>query len=81
MLEPSRTEAYMHHINGSALVIQRRTPSRFKTEYEKMLFHAHIGPIFTEALMTNSPCYLEQPEWMALYARRNSSSKPRHRRP
>jgi hypothetical protein len=67
MLEPSRTEAYMHHINGSALVIQRRTPSRFKTEYEKMLFHAHIGPIFTEALMTNSPCYLEQPEWMALY--------------
>jgi hypothetical protein len=57
----------MHHINGSALVIQRRTPSRFKTDYEKMLFHAHIGPIFTEALMNNSPCYLEQPEWMALY--------------
>jgi hypothetical protein len=67
MLEPSRTDAYMHHINGSALVIQRRTPSRFKTEYEKMLFHAHIGPIFTEALMNNESCYLEQPEWMALY--------------
>jgi hypothetical protein len=67
MLEPSRTAEYVHHINGSALVIQRRTPSRFKTEYEKMLFHAHIGPIFSEALMNNQRCYLEQPEWMRLY--------------
>jgi len=67
MLEPSRTDEYMHHINGSALVIQRRTPSRFKTDYEKMLFHAHIGPIFSEALMNNEPCYLEQPQWMRLY--------------
>lgn len=67
MLEPSRTAEYVHHINGSALVIQRRTPSRFTTEYEKMLFHAHIGPIFSEALMNNQRCYLEQPEWMRLY--------------
>jgi len=67
MLEPSRTAEYMHHINGSALIIQRRTPSRFKTEYEKMLFHAHIGPVFSEALMNNTRCYLDQPAWMALY--------------
>lgn len=67
MLEPSRTDAYMHHINGSALVIRRRTPARFKTDYEKMLFHAHIGPIFSGALMNNEKCYLEQPEWMRLY--------------
>jgi hypothetical protein len=67
MLEPTRTAEYMHHINGSALVIQRRTPARFTTDYEKMLFHAHIGPIFSEALMNNERCYLEQPQWMALY--------------
>lgn len=32
-----------------------------------MLFHAHIGPTFTEALMKNERCYLENPEWMHLY--------------
>ena len=53
MLEPGRSEAYQHHISGSALVVKRLTPARFKTDYEKMLFHAHIGPTFTEALMRN----------------------------
>lgn len=67
MLDPTRTEAYGHHIDGSALVVKRRTPSRFKTDYEKMLFHAHIGPTFTEALWRNEACYLEQPQWMRLY--------------
>jgi hypothetical protein len=67
MLEPGRSEAYQHHISGSALLVKRLTPARFKTDYEKMLFHAHIGPIFTEALMKNERCYLEQPEWMRLY--------------
>lgn len=32
-----------------------------------MLFHAHIGPTFTEALYEQKYCYLEQPEWMRLY--------------
>jgi hypothetical protein len=67
MLEPGRSEAYQHHISGSALVVKRLTPARFTTDYEKMLFHAHIGPTFTEALMKNERCYLEQPEWMRLY--------------
>jgi hypothetical protein len=67
MFEPDRSEAYLHHINGSALVVKRLTPARFKTDYEKMLFHAHIGPTFTEALMKNERCYLEQPKWMCLY--------------
>lgn len=67
MLEPGRSEAYLHHISGSALVVKRLTPARFKTDYEKMLFHAHIGPTFTEALMKNERCYLETPEWMRLY--------------
>jgi len=67
MLEPDRNEAYLNHINGSALVVKRLTPARFKTDYEKMLFHAHIGPTFGEALMRNERCYLEQPEWMRLY--------------
>jgi hypothetical protein len=67
MLEPSRTAAYTHHIQGSALVVQHLTPSRFKTDYEKMLFHAHIGPTFSEAIMTNSPCYLAESQWLKLY--------------
>jgi len=67
MLEPGRTDAYLNHISGSALVVKRLTPARFKTDYEQMLFHAHIGPTFGEALMKNERCYLEQPEWMRLY--------------
>jgi hypothetical protein len=67
MLEPGRSEAYLNHISGSALVVKRLTPARFKTDYEKMLFHAHIGPTFTEALMKNERCYLEELEWMRLY--------------
>lgn len=67
MLEPGRSEAYTNHIGGSALVVKRLTPARFKTDYERMLFHAHIGPTFTEALRRNERCYLEEPEWMRLY--------------
>jgi hypothetical protein len=67
LLEPGRSEAYLNHISGSALVVKRLTPARFKTDYEKMLFHAHIGPTFTEALMKNEHCYLEEPKWMRLY--------------
>lgn len=67
MLDPQRGEAYDHHVNGSALVIKRRTPSSFKTDYEKLLFHSHIGPAFTRALYEQKECYLEGPEWMKVY--------------
>lgn len=67
MLDPQRTAAYDHHVNGSSLIIKRRTPSRFKTDYEKLLFHSHIGPTLTRALYEQKECYLEQPEWMRLY--------------
>jgi hypothetical protein len=77
MLEPGRSEAYQHHISGSALVVKRLTPARFKTDYEKMLFRAHIGPAFTEALMRNERCYLEQPEWMRLYESTIQDDAPR----
>jgi hypothetical protein len=29
---------------------------------------AHMGPAFTESFYRGEPCYLEQPEWMALYS-------------
>lgn len=67
MLDPQRAAAYAHHINGSALVIKKRTPARFKTEFEKLLFHSSIGPAFTNALYRQERCYLEDPEWMRLY--------------
>ncbi|KAM0723905.1 hypothetical protein Q7P37_000895 [Cladosporium fusiforme] len=68
MLDHRRAvKAYDHHVDGSALIIQRRTPSRFNTDYEKLLFHSHICAAFTRALYEQRECYLEQPEWIELY--------------
>jgi hypothetical protein len=47
--------------------VKHRSPSRFNTEYEKALFAAHVGAVVSESLVNNTHCYLEQPEWLALY--------------
>jgi hypothetical protein len=67
ILEPERTSAYAHHIEGSARLIRHRSPSSFTTSYEQMLFLAHVGPAFSEAFYRGEPCYLAQPKWIKLY--------------
>jgi hypothetical protein len=67
ILEPERTSAYAHHIEGSARLIRHRSPSSFTTSYEQMLFLAHVGPAFSEAFHKSEPCYLAQPKWIKLY--------------
>ncbi|KAK3686490.1 hypothetical protein LTR37_019775 [Vermiconidia calcicola] len=67
LLDPSRDTAYTHHINGSARLVKHRSPERFTTEFDKALFAAHVGPIVSESLVDDTHCYLEQPEWSALY--------------
>lgn len=67
LLDPQRSSAYTHHIEGSAQMIKHRTPREFTSDYEKHLFLAHIGPIFSESLYQCQPCYIEEPQWMKLY--------------
>ena len=67
IVDMSPTGAYSSHVAGSARLVRRRTPAGFTTEYEKLLFLAHMGPAFTEAMYNSEPCYLEEPAWLRLY--------------
>ncbi|PPJ51475.1 hypothetical protein CBER1_09237 [Cercospora berteroae] len=66
-LDPSRTAAWAHHVAGSTRLMKHRSPRAFKDEFEKALFHGHVGSVVSEALHNNSHCYLAEPEWTALY--------------
>ncbi|KAK4549580.1 hypothetical protein LTR36_006577 [Oleoguttula mirabilis] len=68
LLDPSRDTAWAHHVHGSARLVKHRSASRFETDFEKALFAAHVGAIISEALVNNTECYLDQPEWTELYA-------------
>jgi hypothetical protein len=54
-------------VSGAARIIKHRTVARFDTDFDKALFASHIGATVTECLVNNTPCYLEEDEWMALY--------------
>ncbi|CAK1360682.1 hypothetical protein CB0940_06682 [Cercospora beticola] len=67
LLDPSRIDAYANHVAGSTRLMEHRSPRAFKDEFEKALFHSHVGPVVSEALHNNTHCYLAEPEWTALY--------------
>ncbi|KAI7210922.1 hypothetical protein KC333_g7951 [Hortaea werneckii] len=67
LLDGSHSTAWSHHVEGSARLIKYRSPDRFRTEYEKALFAAHVGAIVSECLVNNTSCYLKQPEWVNVF--------------
>ncbi|KAF2171364.1 hypothetical protein M409DRAFT_18480 [Zasmidium cellare ATCC 36951] len=67
LLDTTRIAAWTSHIKGSMRLVRHRSPGRFKSEFEKALFTGHIGPVTSECLITDEPCYLDQPEWLDLY--------------
>ncbi|KAI6859995.1 hypothetical protein KC343_g4872 [Hortaea werneckii] len=67
LLDGSHSAAWSYHVEGSARPIKYRSPDRFKTEYEKALFAAHVGAIVSESLVNNTSCYLKQPEWVDVF--------------
>ncbi|GIZ45829.1 hypothetical protein CKM354_000898000 [Cercospora kikuchii] len=67
LLDPSRIDAYAHHVAGSTRLMKHRSSRAFQDEFEKALFHSHVGPVVSEALHNNTHCYLAEPEWTALY--------------
>ncbi|KAF2718395.1 hypothetical protein K431DRAFT_230947 [Polychaeton citri CBS 116435] len=68
IVDASRPSAWEHHVNGLGQLVQHRSPSSFKTGYEKALFLGHVGPIVTTCLIAAEPCYLDTPEWSSVWA-------------
>jgi len=67
LLDPTRDSAWSHHVNGAARLVKHRSTNRFRTDFEKALFAAHVGPCVSEALVSNQHCYLEELKWTTLY--------------
>ncbi|WPH02594.1 Hypothetical protein R9X50_00545900 [Acrodontium crateriforme] len=75
LLDPTRDNfAWAHHMSGSARLITYRSSKRFTTDFEKALFSSHVGGMVSLGLVGNQHCYLEQPEWMDVYASTASES-------
>ncbi|RDW61498.1 hypothetical protein BP5796_11390 [Coleophoma crateriformis] len=67
LLASSEPTAWIRHSAGAAHLIQLRGPRRYKTEFEKSLFMAHVGTITTEAMFNNEHCFLEQDNWREVF--------------
>jgi hypothetical protein len=63
MIMNDDTTAYMRHVAGISQLIYARGPDRFKTEFERGLLDAMRNPIFVLALITRTPCFLDEPAW------------------
>ncbi|RFU26707.1 hypothetical protein B7463_g9631, partial [Scytalidium lignicola] len=67
LLDSSGQAAWIRHVAGAARLIELRGPKAYKTEFEKALFIAHAGAIMTESMLNNETCFLEEPEWTAVF--------------
>ncbi|USW55694.1 hypothetical protein Slin15195_G090130 [Septoria linicola] len=67
LLDTSRSEAWSHHVSSSVRIMKHRSPKPFQNEYEKASFQNHVGAVVSEALHSNSHCYLAEPSWTSLY--------------
>ncbi|KAL8737151.1 MAG: hypothetical protein Q9181_001969 [Wetmoreana brouardii] len=67
LLDEERYLAWHLHAAGAATLIRLRGPDAYQTEFEKALLIAQIGPIYTEAVLSVSPCFLQQPAWDAVF--------------
>ncbi|KKP04207.1 hypothetical protein THAR02_03725 [Trichoderma harzianum] len=64
LLNPQpQMNSWICHAGGAARLIQLRGPDRFQTDFELALFMAHIGPIVTEAFLSNKLCFLAEEPW------------------
>ena len=63
LLDTARDQAWVHHVTGAATLMKLRGPGNYITEFEKALFLAQVGQIYSESIANKSPCFLEQPAW------------------
>ncbi|KAF2237719.1 hypothetical protein EV356DRAFT_510724 [Viridothelium virens] len=66
LLNFSENGAWIRHVAGAARLIELRGPQGYRTEFEKALFMAQAGPLFSESLLNNEACFLERPEWQVV---------------
>ncbi|PON21905.1 hypothetical protein TGAM01_v209161, partial [Trichoderma gamsii] len=55
---------YKYHGAGVSRLIQLREPENFTTDFEKALLMAYTGPLFNEALLDNTACFLMEDRWL-----------------
>ncbi|KAL8945893.1 MAG: hypothetical protein Q9222_007634 [Ikaeria aurantiellina] len=67
LLDSERDRAWMPHTKGTATLIRLRGPKGFPTEYDKALFFAQLGPIYSEAMTNVTHCFLREPEWQTIF--------------
>lgn len=58
--------AYMRHIAGKSKFIYYRGPARHKAPFELALLESMRGPITALALITRTPCFLDDPGWRSI---------------
>ncbi|KAL7945383.1 hypothetical protein V8C42DRAFT_55866 [Trichoderma barbatum] len=61
-----KEDSWMHHVGGAARLVEARGAHMFKSDFEKALFLAHIGPTVMSAFLNNTRCFLEQAQWQAV---------------
>ncbi|KAL8770233.1 MAG: hypothetical protein Q9194_005233 [Teloschistes cf. exilis] len=66
LLDEERQHAWHLHAEGAATLIRLRGPEAYQTDFEKALFVAQVGPIYTESILKLSRCFLQKPQWQAL---------------
>ncbi|KAH8801391.1 hypothetical protein F5884DRAFT_806472 [Xylogone sp. PMI_703] len=67
LLNEPATQAYIQHAEGVSRLFQYRKPENFRTEFEKLLFLGRAGSIITEALISNSYCFLQEDLWQEVF--------------
>ncbi|KAM0258673.1 hypothetical protein ACHAQJ_003681 [Trichoderma viride] len=61
-----KADSWMQHVGGAARIVEARGAHMFKSEFERALFLAHIGPTVMSAFLNNTTCFLEQSQWQAV---------------
>ncbi|RFU72739.1 hypothetical protein TARUN_9519 [Trichoderma arundinaceum] len=61
-----KEDSWIQHIGGAARLVEARGAHMFKSEFERALFLAHIGPTVMAAFLSNTTCFLEQSQWQAV---------------
>ncbi|KAI4246888.1 MAG: hypothetical protein LQ352_006276 [Teloschistes flavicans] len=67
LLDDEQGHAWHLHAEGAATLTQLRGPEAYGTDFEKALFISQVGPIYTESILKTAHCFLQQPEWQAVF--------------
>lgn len=67
LLHSAGHEAWVRHVLGASALMKLRGPQRYQTDFERALFLAQAGPIYTEAILNDDRCFLEHDVWQNVF--------------